>query len=1390
MKLIRVYLCASLVALFLALPAYGATTVVGTVRDAAGTLVTGKILLTLSQEGTVPDPALILGGDPNTISCEVTAGIITACVVRGNDEIQPAGTRYYIRLITATGQEILPRRTYNVFGASWDIGTQTPLPIAVQLGIHGESLHSGDIVPAANQNFGAYYSDFSVIPAPANPASGTRRLFINTVTGEMSVRTSAGTTVSLEGAGGASSFTDLTSGTNLTAAMLVGSGASLGFTGTGTLNAKSVNGVIFSNFEGLGKIPIGQGDGTAAWADPLVQGTTAHDAAGSTTNPVLSGCYASAAAPADVSADIDAVRTWCLRSGAIVSQLVHSGVLIDPRAIRALTSSDVVSAAQSGTWTVQPGNTANTTAWLFKLSQTSTDNDVDVLTLPALPTGANTIGAVTQASGPWTANQTQLNSVALASPFDADTGAGTQNLPGVSLRKAASGGSVELGTSTDPVRTDPTGTTTQPVSGTVTANAGTGTFTVSGTVTANAGTNLNTSTLSLEATQADVRTSVQLIDDVVHATNAALGKAAAVAGQLDDTASTAATEDNVASARITAQRALHANLRNNAGTEVGTSGAPLRTDPTGTTAQPVTDNAGSLTVDQATATNLKAEVVGPTADNAANPTAKLSVLPARANASAPTWTEGNVVPLSVDTSGALRTTGGGGGTQYAEDTVHASGDTLTLAGVVQQTADAALSGDGDRSLLQVDASGFLKVNIKAGAGSGGTAAADNSTFTGGTTNVTPMGALYDTTPPTITDGNVGAPRMDVNRLLMVNVAAGGAGDGKILDGTAAGQADVMSSAPAGTEEGLVVRPIVSGTQAVSITAGNFPDNEPFNVAQMNGVAVTMNAGAVGTGVQRVVLANNEALPPGTNIIGALTANQSVNVNQIAGSAVSTAAAGVQKVGVVGNAGATVDSTVGAGTAPTNQVVGGSVFNATAPAPTTGQAMAQQADQSGNLRTIPGMATATLSAWTSGTSVNATQNIFTNSGVGAALVHLVETTTITAGAITFEVTYDNTNWVTIPADAALDPASTTFAQISLPYTLQASTNKPFLLMGKGWQGLRIKLSTAITGTGSVTPNYALLSNEPAKSVIALSPTAANFNATATLSQTGSNNDVDVLTLPALVAGTANIGDVDVLTLPALVAGTANIGDVDVLTLPSVTIVTFPDNEPFNLAQVAGTATVTGGVAGSQGVGGLAASGAAKAGSPVQVGGVFNTTQPTVTTGQAVELQATARGALIVASGVDNMNVAQATAANLNMRPDDSGATGSAVPARAVYIGGNATGNLTGMIFCDNTATYNAATSGSTQLVALTASQIIYICGYTITSNSATGVDVKFVYGTGTNCATGPTDMTPPYTLDTDLMAGMVSNRVYGNALKTAASNALCLNASAAVTVRAEVQYTKF
>ena len=74
-------------------------------------------------------------------------------------------------------------------------------------------------------------------------------------------------------------------------------------------------------------------------------------------------------------------------------------------------------------------------------------------------------------------------------------------------------------------------------------------------------------------------------------------------------------------------------------------------------------------------------------------------------------------------------------------------------------------------------------------------------------------------------------------------------------------------------------------------------------------------------------------------------------------------------------------------------------------------------------------------------------------------------------------------------------------------------------------------------------------------------------------------------------------------------------------------------PVNLSQYGGNGVVNGGTAGLVGVGGGIASGGSNANNPVKIGGVFNTTQPTVTSGQVVDIQTTARGAQIVAIGAD-------------------------------------------------------------------------------------------------------------------------------------------------------------
>lgn len=86
----------------------------------------------------------------------------------------------------------------------------------------------------------------------------------------------------------------------------------------------------------------------------------------------------------------------------------------------------------------------------------------------------------------------------------------------------------------------------------------------------------------------------------------------------------------------------------------------------------------------------------------------------RDSASSGVSADGDFAALSVDSVGALRVTGGGGGTQYAEDAVHASGDSGTLALVVRKDTAAQVAGtDGDYSALVNDASGRLHVNVGA-----------------------------------------------------------------------------------------------------------------------------------------------------------------------------------------------------------------------------------------------------------------------------------------------------------------------------------------------------------------------------------------------------------------------------------------------------------------------------------------------------------------------------------------------------------------------------------------------------------------------------------------------------------------------------------------------------
>ena len=154
----------------------------------------------------------------------------------------------------------------------------------------------------------------------------------------------------------------------------------------------------------------------------------------------------------------------------------------------------------------------------------------------AIPAGNNNIGDVDVAS---------LPAAALAAGnlvhVDYDTaGGGTQNMPMTGLALPASGGAVAGGTATNPLRTDPTGTTTQPVSmATQPLPSG-------------------ASTLAEQQTQT---AALQLIDNLVHSGDVALASYAVMGAVLDDSAPAAVTENQAQALRMTAARALHVALQ-------------------------------------------------------------------------------------------------------------------------------------------------------------------------------------------------------------------------------------------------------------------------------------------------------------------------------------------------------------------------------------------------------------------------------------------------------------------------------------------------------------------------------------------------------------------------------------------------------------------------------------------------------------------------------------------------------------------------------------------------------------------------------------------------------------------------------------------------------------
>jgi hypothetical protein len=199
------------------------------------------------------------------------------------------------------------------------------------------------------------------------------------------------------GGGGGGSFSGITSGTNDSATMTVGTGAEIVPSGSGVINATEINGIpILGTLTHAGQIPISQpGNTEAVWADPLVQGIQAEGTSASTVNPVLvagkngSGNLTdlpivNAGSPAEPAVNVNVVNSLSLSGNVAVSNFPA----IQP-------VSGTVTADQGGSWTVAatqsgPWSVTFPSAQAVTLASTTITGTV----------------AVTQSTSPWVVSGT------------------------------------------------------------------------------------------------------------------------------------------------------------------------------------------------------------------------------------------------------------------------------------------------------------------------------------------------------------------------------------------------------------------------------------------------------------------------------------------------------------------------------------------------------------------------------------------------------------------------------------------------------------------------------------------------------------------------------------------------------------------------------------------------------------------------------------------------------------------------------------------------------------------------------------------------------------------------------------------------------------------------
>lgn len=135
-------------------------------------------------------------------------------------------------------------------------------------------------------------------------------------------------------------------------------------------------------------------------------------------------------------------------------------------------------------------------------------------------------------------------------------------------------------------------------------------------------------------------------------------------------------------------------------------------------------------------------------------------------------------------------------------------------------------------------------------------------------------------------------------------------------------------------------------------------------------------------------------------------------------------------------------------------------------------------------TQPAVSTAN---WTSATTVNTAVTV-PITGLSTVTIGMHNTSTMTAGVLTFEVSPDNTNWFPIIVNRIDSYVA------ELAYTLSAVADRGWSASVDAWNFFRVRLSTVITGSGTASIFVAASSEAIEPNVTVGQATAANLQVT--------------------------------------------------------------------------------------------------------------------------------------------------------------------------------------------------------------------------------------------------------------------------------------------------------